>query len=227
MMTFLYGTNIPKLSSLLKNEIFNKFFLRNDEKFLIYQSKNFLPPREPSQSPRAFGSWRPTNMSSESIEATGPQYRMRPTTTRPVFAITFASWPGFKHFGDFGKNGSDCFDGWKSSGATQANKSMILIANPSSITHPFECLLQSIVGCFVLSSLQADLHCNAEQIHQPPRGDFQSTHSIHAFDIKPHGRQHSVWDMYSHDVGLAVSHESFASVLNLRSFYKKNVLDVK
>lgn len=28
--------------------------------------------------------------------------------------MTFASWPGFKHFGDFGRNGSDCFDGWKS-----------------------------------------------------------------------------------------------------------------
>lgn len=39
---------------------------------------------------------------------------MRPTTTRPVLAITFASWPVLRHFGVFGKNGSECFGGWKS-----------------------------------------------------------------------------------------------------------------
>lgn len=72
MMTFLYGTNIPKLSSLLKKEIFNDFFFKKLWK-ISHQSKNFFPPREPSQSPRAFGSWRPTNISSESIDATGPQ----------------------------------------------------------------------------------------------------------------------------------------------------------
>lgn len=93
---------------------------------MTYQSKNFLPPIDPSQSPREFGSWSPTKISSASTEATGPQYRMRPTTTRPVLAITFASWPGFRHFGDFGRNGSDCFDGWKSRSKGQSSIIILL-----------------------------------------------------------------------------------------------------
>lgn len=110
MMTFLNDTNSPKLFSLLEKLSFISSFENSITK--SHHSKNFLPANEPSQSPRAFGSCRPTYVSSESTEATGPQYLIRPTTTRPDLAMTFASCPGFKHFGDFGRNGSDCFDGW-------------------------------------------------------------------------------------------------------------------
>lgn len=87
-----------------------KYFNRN------YQSKNFRPSMVPSQSPKLFCSCNPTKLSSSPnwVEANGPMYRTLPITTRPDFVMTLAKCPSFRHFGDFGKKGSDCFDGLKS-----------------------------------------------------------------------------------------------------------------
>lgn len=81
-----------------------------------YQSKNFRPSIVPSQSPKLVGSCNPTKLSSSPnlVDASGPMYLTLPITTRPDFAMTLAKCPNFRHFGDFGKNGNDCFDGLKS-----------------------------------------------------------------------------------------------------------------
>lgn len=82
-----------------------------------YQSKNFLPSNEPSQSPSLLGNCKPTYVSFSTavddvdVDTNGPTYRTRPKTTRPFLAITLAKCPGFKHFDDFGRKGSVCFDG--------------------------------------------------------------------------------------------------------------------
>lgn len=46
--------------------------------------------------------------------------------------MTFASWPGFRHLGDFGRNGSECLGGWKSDARREGKKRLTSISVSNS-----------------------------------------------------------------------------------------------